>query len=668
MMSQHRAQPRPAPAFESPFLPEVDQEHESLLTEVAPVDVEFGEVALGGVALGEGRLEEQEMFGGLGSVADESIIEELVCDEMGIEVGDWRGDLDREMDGELDSDEVFGETAWSEPEWEANSEAYADGEAYANGEADNGAETYVDTDAGRHEHESGLLLLDELLAFEVGSGSSLGNRVMGMATFAMGPTLRKGDKGPAVAALQRGLTTLGHAVSDDGDFGSRTEAAVRAFQSRAGITVDGAVGPQTKRAILDALARHTATTPTSVPAGPITPTPMPPASPATRPGATSGPAPGAVGMSTVAVTPFAVSELEPLLTAAARNDAVRWTANTHPRTSGISPAQLRQAVSHYIGLAAVERRLSDAGGPGATTADGVLIEAIHQFQRRTYASARQHDGKAGPSTLDSLGLVSRTGLTPVRRPNSAARKRLDRIDRQVRAQTVFSAATWFDGMVDPSFLGQTFTNGIHTVFAERLRLAERHLLGMDAYRGLSPAELGSRLGITEQHKGARPTAATASMHTFGLAVDINYRTNPWISGQPTGTGNQTFISVFRRASLLVEGAPHTLSAAYLHGLSGRRTGDIVNELAARNATLRTYLGLGGDQAELQRLLDRRRAAGTAAEFQQGRTAADWSKIIAGDVRSLTGGASNFSMGRAGSRDPRHRRSAVGGQSGADLGS
>jgi hypothetical protein len=59
------------------------------------------------------------------------------------------------------------------------------------------------------------------------------------------PTLRRGSSGPAVRRLQSALVAAGHAISVDGDFGAQTEAAVRAFQTAAGLTADGIVGPAT---------------------------------------------------------------------------------------------------------------------------------------------------------------------------------------------------------------------------------------------------------------------------------------------------------------------------------------------------------------------------------------------------------------------------------------
>ena len=56
--------------------------------------------------------------------------------------------------------------------------------------------------------------------------------------------LRLYDRGPAVAAVQRAL-----GISADGDYGPVTVRAVRAFQGRHGLLVDGQVGPHTAGAL-----------------------------------------------------------------------------------------------------------------------------------------------------------------------------------------------------------------------------------------------------------------------------------------------------------------------------------------------------------------------------------------------------------------------------------
>lgn len=63
--------------------------------------------------------------------------------------------------------------------------------------------------------------------------------------------LRSGDKGSDVEALQKELNEHGAhpRLKVDGAFGAATERAVRAFQERHGLLVDGVVGPATWRAL-----------------------------------------------------------------------------------------------------------------------------------------------------------------------------------------------------------------------------------------------------------------------------------------------------------------------------------------------------------------------------------------------------------------------------------
>lgn len=66
------------------------------------------------------------------------------------------------------------------------------------------------------------------------------------------PTLRKGMRGDAVRRMQQALLEHGYALPHygaDGKFGAETRAAVRAFQTAAGLTVDGVCGPKTWAAL-----------------------------------------------------------------------------------------------------------------------------------------------------------------------------------------------------------------------------------------------------------------------------------------------------------------------------------------------------------------------------------------------------------------------------------
>lgn len=57
-------------------------------------------------------------------------------------------------------------------------------------------------------------------------------------------SVKKGDRGPAVAAIQSKL-----GVPADGVFGPQTHRAVKRFQRRRGLMVDGVVGPHTRQAL-----------------------------------------------------------------------------------------------------------------------------------------------------------------------------------------------------------------------------------------------------------------------------------------------------------------------------------------------------------------------------------------------------------------------------------
>ena len=60
------------------------------------------------------------------------------------------------------------------------------------------------------------------------------------------PTIKKGSSGDAVRMAQQILTDYGYDPGPvDGDFGTKTEQAVKQFQTDFGLTVDGIVGPKT---------------------------------------------------------------------------------------------------------------------------------------------------------------------------------------------------------------------------------------------------------------------------------------------------------------------------------------------------------------------------------------------------------------------------------------
>lgn len=63
-------------------------------------------------------------------------------------------------------------------------------------------------------------------------------------------TYKRGSSGSVVRQIQTNLKNWGYYSGDiDGIYGSRTEAAVKSFQQRNGLTADGMAGPQTLSAL-----------------------------------------------------------------------------------------------------------------------------------------------------------------------------------------------------------------------------------------------------------------------------------------------------------------------------------------------------------------------------------------------------------------------------------
>jgi peptidoglycan hydrolase-like protein with peptidoglycan-binding domain len=67
-------------------------------------------------------------------------------------------------------------------------------------------------------------------------------------------TLKPGDTGAQVRALQRALKSLGYTVGTvDGDYGTGTKTAVQQFQTASNLTADGIFGTATRAALVKAL-------------------------------------------------------------------------------------------------------------------------------------------------------------------------------------------------------------------------------------------------------------------------------------------------------------------------------------------------------------------------------------------------------------------------------
>lgn len=64
------------------------------------------------------------------------------------------------------------------------------------------------------------------------------------------PYAQRGTKGPLAAAIQAALCEAGSTLDIDGEFGPKTENALREYQKNNGLEVDGVAGPATYAKLL----------------------------------------------------------------------------------------------------------------------------------------------------------------------------------------------------------------------------------------------------------------------------------------------------------------------------------------------------------------------------------------------------------------------------------
>src|SRR3954471_14280823 len=88
-------------------------------------------------------------------------------------------------------------------------------------------------------------------SYQSAHGLSVDGVVDDNTWFSILPVLREGSSGEAVKGLQRELVDAGYSLTVDGSFGPATSSAVRAYQSRTGLLVDGVVGNNTWGSLVD---------------------------------------------------------------------------------------------------------------------------------------------------------------------------------------------------------------------------------------------------------------------------------------------------------------------------------------------------------------------------------------------------------------------------------
>ena len=195
----------------------------------------------------------------------------------------------------------------------------------------------------------------------------------------------------------------------------------------------------------------------------------------------------------------------PLPDIAALKKASLWNQKMHPTESGISLAELRARLEKYIDRPALDDLVRQANAAAATPLYGsdeatIVTLLAEQFQRKTCRKPTvgeiwklpTMDGTVAEDTLDALGFVYHTGKKTdlnladlVNKTAAETLKKVKETDFQ-GLEPGLTAATWWNYMVRPPWLGMPIKQGIHLVLLKRLRQAQRFLMGLPGLREPEP--------------------------------------------------------------------------------------------------------------------------------------------------------------------------------------
>ena len=185
----------------------------------------------------------------------------------------------------------------------------------------------------------------------------------------------------------------------------------------------------------------------------------------------------------LAVRPFQQpikQKMYPLLTPKENNSVIQKNTALHPNKSGVDPAKIIDLLGkYYVDISAIETQIKSFNSQNPNNLidlsnhiiNGIFVEAVHQFQQKCYISPNQHDGIAGISTLNSLGILPISSFNNLG-INTKAVQRLKKHNIKTKINAIdVDYSNWFDFMVNPAFMGWTSTNGIHYELAVRMREA-----------------------------------------------------------------------------------------------------------------------------------------------------------------------------------------------------
>ncbi|WP_454084225.1 hypothetical protein [Georgenia sp. Marseille-Q6866] len=336
-----------------------------------------------------------------------------------------------------------------------------------------------------------------------------------------------------------------------------------------------------------------------------------------------------------------------------RAQALPWDAKTMPelkaakakKVPAVQPLAVQRedpATSPAAPAAATPKpkattwKASGAASDYALTTDDTTLLASQTAAER--AADRAAFGKTQQDRIVELTKAAKKrALTPEETTEladlQALRTKVENANRALRRTDVeqilddagFTVSGWYGDIQKGSFLGVPAR--VHKSLADRLTQAETALVGDAAINpgGDDAKTLGTTLGMygtASDLRGPKNAVggSSLSLHTFGLAVDLNYKGNPFLGNQ-----GKTAPDVVARATSLVNGT----AVDVLTDLGDAQAS--FTALKAANDALKTYFSYR--DAANRPLLDAKLTGRTAAAGEPA-DAAGWIKVIEQDHAKL----------------------------------
>ena len=296
-----------------------------------------------------------------------------------------------------------------------------------------------------------------------------------------------------------------------------------------------------------------------------------------------------------------------------------------PKRAALTPDQLRQGAIDQATLTDAERELVAARDAAQAPLDEVneQIAAINKQRKRgkiTKAKATELKEPLIPTQAAAQKAYKAAAKKVDKHTNAKAdmEKALAKALPQHAADPAKAVAAWFGDMVpDATFLGHpveaelgSVCPGVHKELLAKLKVAEKDLEA----KGKTPTihNIGGLRPPSPATGGKLP-----SYHCFGLAVDIDASSNPFVRWDTQGP--------VKRATLLMTGTEYDVL-----GTPEKDAGAQFDALEAASNALRNYFALRGDGAEvrIEALLTAHPDARAKGD------AATWKKKIEDDLTHL----------------------------------